>query len=313
MVRVSQSSGEILYFVFINLLPSFFENLPISSWLATCALLKEMHQQNELEVLTVLNVPIKNIFLILFSCGTFFAFFNFFGKELFTHSLARHAESFKQERFKQQQEEKLLNQWFLLEKNKFCHLQFLDIKTKQGAELSIFTVSPSFKIESVTTAKAFTFDQETETITILEGSSLNIESREQKDIFKKDIKLPSFFSQLRHKGKELPLKQFFFLVAYEKSIIPEHVYDQLLYLFLQRFLVHFLLILYPLLTLSLFLFFPHHKYLRWAAIFIPYPLFMVTSTITDSLFQFFHNGLFAIIPYVILLLLIITTHSAARN
>jgi lipopolysaccharide export LptBFGC system permease protein LptF len=299
MVRVNQTVDAIFNFILLNILPSFFENLPVAAWLAMCMLLREMQQQNEWEIAELLNIPSKKIFATIFMCTSFLAFLNFSGKEIFTRKISQKAEQFKQEKFKQNKNKKLFNQWFLLSENEFCHFQYLDLETEQGRELSIFKVSPRFKIEKIRYAEIFRTKPKTNELFIESGSEIKTLKRKREEIIEKNIFMPCFFTQLHMKGRGPKFLHLINLVIFERKILPENVYNNLLYTFLNRILVHLLLILYPLLTLAIFFFFRHvGRYYRWILIFSPYPIFVVLSTITDTLMQMFCNGIFAFLPYV---------------
>jgi len=315
IIRIKHTTTETtLVFITLSIIPSFFENLPISTWLASCMTLKEMHQQNEWETLHLLNVPLKKIFSLIFVAGLTLMIFNFTGKELVTHQLAQTAEQFKQEQFKQNRSTKLFNQWFVLNnKTLFCYVRYLDIDANQGNELSLFELSDTFKIEKITSAKIFMINPQTKTIILPQSTTLLTHEKKQYTEQNKQIKLTSFFTQLRMKGESPPLKQIFHLVIFDYKTLPDYVYHQLLYLFLNRILIHLLLLLYPLLTFMLFFLFPLHRHYRWILILIPYPLTAVLFTITDSLMQTIQHGAIALLPYVILSLCTIGTYFSIRK
>lgn len=314
MVRVKQTTTHtILVFIALNIIPSFFENLSVASWLASCMTLKEMHQQNEWETLKLLNIPLKKVFSLIFVAGLSLMVFNFAGKEFLSHRIAQTAEQFKQEQFKQSHNKKLFNRWFALnEANEktFCHFDYLDLTTKQGREFSLFELSDRFTIQKIISAKTFTVAPEKKEIILPESTTLFAKTKKTSFTQNQRIDLPSLFSQLHIQGESPSLKQITNLMLFGKKTLPNYVYHQLLYLFLNRMLIHLLLLLYPLLTFMLFFLFPHHRYYRWILILTPYPFAVLLFTTADSLMQTFQRGTLAIIPYVTLsiFILIITQY-----
>ena len=307
MMRVQQATIQsILYFIFLSIAPAFFENLPLASWLATCMLIKEMQQQNEWEIVAILNIPFKKILKSIFYGSALLAAISFFGKEFVSHNVSQRAETFKQKEFKQKQNNKIFNQWFWLKENVFCNFGYLDLKTQTGHKISIIHLSPQSIITKLICAQNFTINRKTKAIIIKSGTITKV--GRQKTITNKHFLLPSFFSQLNVTGQTPPLTRLASLLIFEHGSLPSNVYQNLLYTFLQRILIHLLLILYPLLTITFF-FLTNRQY-RWALILLPYPLFIILSLVADSLMQILHNGLLAFIPYVTLFLLLFTLKKA---
>ncbi|MBU1008309.1 LptF/LptG family permease [Candidatus Dependentiae bacterium] len=305
MVRVKQTSTEAIFvFIALNLIPSFFENLPVASWLASCMTIKEMYQQNEWETLSLLNVPLKKVFSLIAIAGLVLMACSFLGKEFLSYRFAQTAEQFKQEQFKQNHHTKLFNRWLVLTKSNnkknFCHFDYLDLTTKRGLRFTLFEISDQFSLQKTTCAKTFSIDPPTKKITLSNSTTLETSSRKILSPETKQLVLPSFFTQLTIQDKTPPITQIVRLLLFSKKVLPDYVYHQLLYLFLNRILIHLLLLLYPLLTFMLFFLFPHHRYTRWTLIMTPYPLAVLIFTATDSLMQTIHYGALAIIPYVIL-------------
>jgi len=153
MVRVQQTTTEtILYFILLNLVPSFFENLPVASWLGSCMTIMQMEQQNEWEILQLLNIKLNKVFRLILIAGIALSIVSFVGKELITETMAKRAQQFKFAQFKQNRHKKLFNQWFALNHNRFSHFGYLDLQTNTGESLSIIELSPQFKIKKITFA-----------------------------------------------------------------------------------------------------------------------------------------------------------------
>jgi len=309
MVRTTQATtGDILYFVSLNAIPSFFNNLAIGTWLAICMLLREMHQQHEWETLALLNVSLRPLLKIFAFAGSILVLFSFVGKEHLASNLAHKAELFKQEQFKQQSNKKLFNQWFSLDEQSFCHFPYLDLETGIGSDFEFFELSNQFTLEKIISAPTFTIDTKTKKIRLLEGVSVLAKEKTHETFEKKEILLPTFFTQLTMQSKAPKLKQIFHLLVLDKKLLPTHVHHNLLYDFLSRILSHLLLLIYPILTLLFFFVAPHRKHYRWILILLPYPITILLTTVTDSLMQTIQNGWLALLPYLTLTFLIVTIY-----
>jgi len=314
MVRVKHASATmIFYFITLSIAPSFFYNLPISSWLGSCMTLAQMHQQNEWELLKLLNIKSKKILKLVLIAGATLAIFNFLGKEFLTNNLETAAEKFKHEKFKQDRKKKLFNKWFALNEKTFSHFRYLDLRQNKGNGFSLIELSPKFEVKKITSAQDFIVNPDTKTIFIPSGKSIHTKTKNQEILENKEIKLPSFFTQIKIQGEFPSLQQMFHVVTLDKNILPKHVYNQLLYIFLSRILISLLLIIYPLLTFLLFFFFTYHRYYRWILIFLPYPIAIFLFTSTDSLMQIFQNGFVSIIPYMGLFFAIIALYNSIRK
>jgi len=313
LVREKTTVETVFRFVTLNLIPTFFINLPIAAWLASCMTIKEMHQQNEWEISQLLSISTKNIFFLLAFAGTTLALFSLAGKELITHEITQAAEKMRQEKFKQKRNKRLINKWFMLKENRFCHMQYLDTEKGEGQDLSLFNVSPEFKIEEIRSAPKFKISLKENNLIIDEGALIVIKENRQEMIQNETLHLPNFFTQLSVKSGPPSIARLFSLTINNKNTLPTSVYNQLLASLLDRILSHLLLILYPLLTFAFFFLFPFHRFYRWVAIFLPYPLVIVLSTVTDFLVQHFQNGLIVTIPYAILTAMMVAMVCAVRK
>jgi lipopolysaccharide export LptBFGC system permease protein LptF len=306
------ATSVILKFVCLNTPPSFFENIPVSSWLATCLIIKEFAQQNEWEILQILSINYKKLFNLFLLSGFITMCFCFIGKEKVTLELANKAEKFKLEKFKQNSQQKILNKWLTLStqsqtenKTIFLYFTILDLKTNLGSGLTLIYMTPKFEIESVLTANDFEILPQEQKIFIPEGTSIEIENKIHEKIKAKFLEIPSLFSQLQ---LNISIPSLFFLaknLISEKKILPSEIWNDLLAQLLKKLFFHLQVLLYPLLTLCLFLLFFHLPRQKWLFIFLPYPLFTLINIIVDTLSQKGYNSLFTIIPYLLLLLAIL--------
>ena len=314
MVRATQATtSDILYFVSLNALPSFFDNIPIAAWLAMCMLLREMHQQHEWETLALLNVSLRSLLKIFVFAGSFLVLFSFVGKEHLASSFAHKAELFKQEQFKQQSNKKLFNQWFSLDERSFCHFPYLDLETGTGSNFEFFELSDQFTLEKIISAPAFSIDTKTKRILLIDGVSVQAKEKTHETFEKKEILLPTFLTQLALQSRTPKPKQIFHLLVLDKKLLPTHVHNNLLYDFLSRILAHLMLLIYPVLTILLFFIAPYGNHYRWILILLPYPITIFLITTADSLMQTFQNGWLALLPYLTLTFLIVTLYRLIKK
>jgi lipopolysaccharide export LptBFGC system permease protein LptF len=300
MIRVHESITVIAQFILLNLLPSFFENLLLSSWLGSCLVIREMYQQNEWEILQLIHVRLRKIFMLIIGAGSLLVFSSFVAQNFFVHTLAQRATQIKQERFKQQHIEEIFNQWFTLKDNVFCHIKYLNSDKKRGEELSILELSPTFIITKITSISEFFLKPNTQEIVVVKGSTLNPQTQEQKEILPHTpLLLPSFFTQISMHQTTPTLHRILYTLMSESSTLPSPLFSHLVALCLTHIFDYLLLILLPLLTFVLFFTFPYHRYARWILIFIPYPLIKILSfgpallahlvTLTLTIFLLFYT------------------------
>jgi lipopolysaccharide export LptBFGC system permease protein LptF len=305
------STSVVLHFVALNIPPSFFENIPLSCWLATCLVIKEFAQQNEWEFFQILSIDYKKIFSLFFAASFITTIISFIGKEEFTLNLANKAEKFKLEKFKQNSQQKIVNKWLTLvvdeqdlNKNLFCYFNLLDLQSTQGKGLTLIYMTTNFEIEKVITAQDFEVQFKEQKIFIPDGTSIEIENKSHEKLKNICFSIPSFFSQLQ---LNINIPSLFFLtknLISDKKILPFEIWNDILAQLLKKIYFHLQVLIYPILTICLFLLFFHFPLLKWFVIFLPYPLLMLISTVVDTIVQKRLNSILTLIPYLLLLMII---------
>ena len=305
IIRIQHTTNlTILNFILLNLFPSFFETLPLSCWLATCLFLKELAQQNEWETLQILNVNYKKLFNLFFIAGAISATFSFIGKEKLALELANKSEKFKLENLKQNSQQKIINKWFTLSKdNLFCHVNVLDLKSNIGTNLTLIYMTPNFELQKVITAPIFNIDNSTKNIILPTSTITKPLKNKVKKTTNQIIKISGLFSQLQLEKGIPSLIAIIKNLNSSKNVIPPQIWNDIFYQLLKRIIFHIQIILYPLLTFSLFLLFFFHPTYKWIFILLPYPLITLIDTTTEF---FIKKGVSAFIAVFIYLLLILT-------
>ena len=114
-------------FVTLNLIPAFLENISTCSWLATCMLLKDMNQENELQVLDIIGFEKKKLVKILLFSGLLVSLLVLGVKEWVGDGLTSKVERFRREKIKNINFNKIKNRWITADKNIKLHFDFWDL------------------------------------------------------------------------------------------------------------------------------------------------------------------------------------------
>ena len=314
IVRFKHSTIEAaINFVVLNFVPCFFENLPLSSFVAMCLLLKEIYQQNEWEIFHILNIKFKTIFQIIFFTASIFTVTSFFGKEILVFKLTQIAENFKQQQFKQNDNRNFFNQWINLNDRVLCHFNYLDMENDEGQEISILNFSENFDLEKTIFAKNFKINETEKTITIQKAKVINSKKDTIKNIKNKIFSMPHLFAQLNSKDSIQSISKSAKLIFHENKFISKGIYHKLMNDFFERIFRHILIVILPLLTLILFFMFPNAGIYRLAIILLPYPVSIALTTISNSVFQILPIGIISIIPYVILIVATRILYTYVKN
>lgn len=295
------SINDIVRFLTINFIPSFFDQLAISSWLATMLIIKELLQQHEWDTLKLLRISYKKIFSFLALAGCLLMTSSFILKEKLVVPLTFRAEHFKLKNFKQIAIEKVVNKWLLLDKTTFCYFNILDLAKQEGNDLCIIYMSPQFSIEKTFNCSHFFVDLKKQEITVPEGTFFTTNTNTQQKITHYHFNFPTFFSQTTM-HTEIP--SLFYLiknVIFNKNILPPVVYQEILAKIFKRILNDLQLIIYPLITFGLFCIFEQMTIFRWISIMLPYPFLTVTNLITENLLSHGAPAWILFIPYILII------------
>mgnify|MGYP006416101349 FL=1 len=303
MVRVSNSTIiTVLKFTALNFLPTFFDSFVLSTWLATCMLIKELHQQQEWETLSILNINNKKLFTLFFWAGTILSLISFTGKELFIHNITNKAETFRMEEFKQRSNKKLFNKWFMLSENLFCHFDYLNRQTNTGNKLTLLYMSKDTAPKKIIMCDTFHINEQTKKIMLTTGHIFNVATNEYKNIFNKQIELPNFYKQLELESQNLNIIHVSYHLWNSSATLPHSVKQSLFHILLKKLFNHLQLIFYTLLTFVLFFIIARTSTYKWILILLPYPLITIINTATNVIAESTQNPLLMIPPYILLLL-----------
>lgn len=300
LMRVTCSnSSEILHFLWLNLGPSFFEQLPTSTWLATGLLLKELYQQQEFETLQFIGFTPQKLCTLFLIGGISIASFSIGIHEYYITPLVFKVEQFKAEKFRSSSTKVLINKWMPLDAHTFCHFELLHLEEKKGNNIFIITLQPSYIINSTLSAPQFEINNTTQEIILHQGNYFDVINNTQEKFDTKTYKHPSFFSQITFLQKPPSIAHLSSTLFLNKKIIPYALYNDLFAQLCNRLTKYLLLILYPFFTCILFCFYWRSSRYRWLSILIPYPFFLILNVINTLLVS---NGIHALIAYSIWLI-----------
>jgi lipopolysaccharide export LptBFGC system permease protein LptF len=309
MVRIKHTSIiTILQFIGLNIPHSFFENFALSAWLTTCLFIKELSQQNEWVTLKILNIPFHKISSLLLYISIFLGLISIVGKEYIVLNLLNKAETFKIEKFKQNSQKKLINKWIILPQdnlkhtNLFCFFQFLDLKKNAGTGLILLYMNKNFEIIKTLHSTQFSINQISKTLYITKGIMLTSKNSTQKKIKKKNIIIPSFFSQLQL-GLQIPtLSMIAKNLISGRKILPDVMLNNLLLQFLTRIISHIHVFLYPLLTFLLFILSTSYTRYKWLIMLLPYPFITLLDIVMNFIIQKGFSAWFIFVFYIFFIL-----------
>lgn len=298
IVHVKQVEvNTIITFISLNFIPCFFDLLGISSWLATCLLIKEFYQQNEWEAFAILNIN-YNILLKLFLSASFCLMcFSIALKETVVENLNFYSEHYKMEKFKQKSVQKILGKWLMLNERTIAYLDVLDLSTNSGSNLLLLYMNQDFTIQKVLNCKQFLINTEEQTLIIPSGLKFDIENNQPEKIENLTLVVPALFSQIKI-NLNVPTLINIYRNILNKNILPISIQKELIYNLLNRLVAYLKLIIYPVLTFMLFALFWNSMIIKWIAILIPYILLTFSTLLCDYLFARGFNPIYLAFIYL---------------
>ena len=283
MVHAQQVGvGAVLHLAQLNIIPSFFDIMPLASFIATLFLIKELYQQDEWAAIAMLSISQRNILRIFFGAGLTLCCIHAIAREKIALPLMAKAEHFKLVTFKQRIPQTLLNQWFMLDPTTLCSCDVIDTKTNAGTNLLIITMTPEFSPKQTIHAPVFSMDPTKKSISFPHGVSFDTETNLSTPLALTTMQLPSFFSQLDITTEPPLLKNIFKHLIFNGHILPNPIKNQLLAKLFKQINESLLLLICPLLTLCFFFLVMTRKGLFNLLPLLPYPLLLITSTAADA-------------------------------
>ncbi len=301
LVRCAQSDlGSIAHFITLNLVPSFFELIPIGAWLATCLLLKEFAQHEQWDTLFLLSIGYKRIAKLFAFAGLVIMFVCIVLYESVVLSISGQAQQFKMKTFKQRSTTIIFKKWYQMDTNSFCYFDMLDCERGEGKSLLLFDLADDFSIKKVVNSSRFVIFPHEQTIKMLQGEVLDRHVRAGKKKIKiNSRRIPNFFLQLGL-DKQVPrLINFFSRVILSVSLLSFEIGREMVHIIVNRLFFYMQIFFYPLATFLLFAAFSRRRYYKWVFIFLPYVFVIFSSGLIN---YFFQNGFpvaFMLVPHIL--------------
>ena len=187
----------IIEFILLNLLPCFFDLIPLGAWLATCLLFRELYQKKELESFQLVGIHPNKILCAFLYCGLMLSFLSFVGKEIIVYPLSQMSEIFKMEQLKRNTYKRLYNQWFMPKNNNFLYFQVLDIEENKGEGVSLLFMDENFVATQKVESKMADLSTKNLTLTLTDATSWSYQTNETNKIKNKTYYLPGLFAHLK--------------------------------------------------------------------------------------------------------------------
>ena len=300
----SADTSVIAQFLGLSLIPNFFELLPIGVWLATCLLLKDLYQRHEWESLELLAYAPRRFFAFMFVMGLGLSMTTFVVYERWVSSLVFRAERFKLEYLKQASSQTIVSRWMELDNNQFCYFSVLDLKTLQGNDLLLVVLNKTFGLEKIIKSPRFTINTDNNTIHLGTAQVFDVEGQHEPVVASLKLESPAFFSSLRTNFETPTLSNSFKKILLYRSVLPFGVYNELMGQLCTRLAYYLQLLIYPVLTVSLFMLWSN-PYIRWGAAFIAYPLFLLAGVIGQAAVEHGLPAELLLIPYLLIMLFVL--------
>jgi lipopolysaccharide export LptBFGC system permease protein LptF len=298
LVRFNCSGTKIiLKFIALNFLPTAFQLVPISIWLASILILREFCQQNEWETISLINIGYHALFDLFLVAGFIVTVASFMVNENFILQFSALTNKFKMESFKNQSAKILINKWYVIDNNLFCHFDFADLNKHIGQNLHLIFMDKNFVFKKIVNCSQFTINSKNKELEISEGKEFDINLGRCNSIKNQTFFLPSFFICIRTDGETRPLLGFLMELVRNWAILLKDTKREILAQILQRISIYFQMLIYPILTFSLFVLFYRHRYYRWLFAILPYPLITLIALLDSFLHQQSIHPAIALVPY----------------
>jgi lipopolysaccharide export LptBFGC system permease protein LptF len=283
LARVKQATvGQITYFLGLNFLPSAFDVMPISIWLATLFVLRELTTQQSWDFLQLLGFAPGNLLRLLLGVSSILCLLVGVLRESFILDIAKTAEQYKYVQFKKQPEDLIFGSWFELEHQRFCYIEELDLTKKKGKGVLLVALSSAGAVASVSSALEITLNPEQEILELGLSTGVDIPSQVVTPREQQIFHSPYFFNALHTKQISADIFNLYKLILFQ-SLLPRQVVVTLWQRLLETIWYYLSFLCYPIMTIYLFMA-PFSPYVRWGLALIPYPVMVFLGMVIKALF-----------------------------
>jgi lipopolysaccharide export LptBFGC system permease protein LptF len=307
--RFSQSSSaEVLQFIGLNIIPSFFDLIALSCWLAVCLLLRDFAHTNKWDALHMLHVGPEAIVKIMSIAGITLSVVSFFGKEVATLHLHRALKEHKHVAFGGPSPHQLTNVWLSPSKNSFAFAQHINIQTHHGSGLLLATMENGFKLKDIIRAAYFTMDPKTNILFFPYALTYDTKTHTSKPTHNLSLRLPGIFKQLKYAHNHPSLIDLASSLLSSKSYLSAQMYTQELLLLLSRLLFCLQPLILILLCFCWFFFTYERLLVRWLVPILSYPALLLLIGLMHFVAQHALLPTLILAPYLLYIALIITSY-----
>ncbi|MBM3893818.1 LptF/LptG family permease [Candidatus Dependentiae bacterium] len=274
LARVKQVSvAHIMHFLWLNFLPSAFDVMPISAWLATLFVLRELTTQQSWDFLQLIGFIPRRMALLITKLTLCIVLTTGIIREAYVLHIAQQAEHFKYAYFKKQQQDLIFNTWFELEGNRFCYIEELDYATLSGKGVILVTLTPERTVKAVMHAMQVKLEPQAHAMHVHQPVTVHLPEQQVVREAASIIQTRYFFTVMRMKQRVYHIPYLYKALLFS-AYLPKHTVRMLQQHLIDSLWYYASLIGYPLLTIYAFNA-PLSLLWRWGLAFLPYPTLLV--------------------------------------
>lgn len=302
LARVAHVSiSQMGQFFYLNAIPSFFDVLPASAWLATIFVLRVLTTRDSWDFLQFVGFVPRRLVQILLAGSVALLLTVYCLREYYILPLAQQAEQFKYTYFKQQSQNYVMNSWFELEKNRFCFVESFDLSFGHGTGIMLITLGKDKDVLQVVRAASFEANASTAALQLKNVVIVRLVDQEVVHAAAYTIYSKFFFNVIHLKNSVYHVRgciQYLLFASYlpqaAKVVIAKHLADHAVY--------YASLLWYPIITIFMFCFGLVWGG-RWFWVLLPYP----ATVFCGMALKWAVDGSFAwlIVPGIIVFLFVI--------
>jgi len=305
LVRLKTATpGMIIYFLSLRIVPSLFELMPLSIWLTTILMIRELYFHGEWETFPLVSFSLQRFLLLLTVVSACLMVVVFGIRERFVIPLSFTSDQFKEQFLKNGVGKKMVNKWVMIDEATFGYAHLIDFDQQTGEDLLLISMDNDFLLKKIMTVSSFGLDKKHNALICPEGHQYTIDGGEPLVLQNFCLHVPSFFSQLT---VQLQAPTAFFLVKNLiscKHFVPGRVFRDFLYELFLRLLFYITFLIFPVTTFLLFCLVPATWY-RWLVVALPYPLWLFCETAASALFHLGVGVGVVFLPLVVFFVIIV--------
>ncbi len=306
--KLQRHSGEGFFclasYCLCSFLPTFFDVLPVSIWLVSLLLLRELSRRNEFEAMALAGVGSSFLIKVGFLMGLLGVLISCCLEDYLLVRLLSAAQRERRELIKGQAAWVVENRWILLKPGLILSFNRLDCVSGCGMSLVLFKIGHGL-MQEVTTAEHFCIKKITNSmvklclhgVSILDADGGIVDSKKAHSLM-----VPNFLYTLESGQGHYSLAQSVLLLADKASLGSLCSGSAMLYDAISRIIYYLSLFFYPAVTIGVFVLVLHAPIVAWLSAFAPYLFFNGCKILLESLIASGASSLILFAPYLAILL-----------